>query len=245
MQWGNDSTADRKINISKIFPLSDARDNTRAFIYSSVLGKNRGGENKQDLRYPSASRCVSRCGGSGGFLDDYGSADFKALTSHFSILRLLVFEVDPRLSRFAFVLIVGRGQAGMRVMIRFNRLPRRCREPRLASQRTPMKPSVGIAVFCLPWQKEWKIGRKKKIKKRKERGKREREREKESGETLMLAREGGGEDRVGRKWDCLSNSSRARAKDEGRSELGAFRLSALDKSASQPRKLSRKLILRN
>lgn len=36
---------------------------------------------------------------------------------------------------------------------------------------------------------------------------------------------------VGRKWDCLSNSSRARAKDEGRSELGAFRLSALDKSA--------------
>lgn len=70
-------------------------------------------------------------------------------------------------------------------------------------------------------------------------------REKESGETLMLAREGGGEDWVGRKWDCLSNSSRARAKDEGRSELGAFRLSALDKSASHPRKLSRKLILRN
>lgn len=180
MQWGNDSTVDRKINISKIFPLSDARDNIRAFIYSSVLGKNRGGENKQDLRYPSASRCVSRCGGSGGFLDDYGSADFKALTSHFSILRLLVFEVDPRLSRFAFVLIVGRGQAGMRVMIRFNRLPRRCREPRLASQRTPMKPSVGIAVFCLPWQKEWKIGRKKKNKKEeREREARKRAKERE------------------------------------------------------------------
>lgn len=86
-----------------------------------------------------------------------------------------------------------------------------------------MKPSVGIAVLCLPWRKEWKIRRKKKKKE-------EKEREKESGETLMPERGRNGRE-VGRKWDCLSNSSRARAKDEGRSELGAFRLSALDKSA--------------
>lgn len=85
----------------------------RVFIYSSVLGEKIGQwrwmmKINRILGSPevsSSSRCAfllpawKRREGS-GFLDDYGSADFKALTvlAFFHPRPVLVFELDPRLS---------------------------------------------------------------------------------------------------------------------------------------------------